>query len=52
MGAKYDPNLELNPTPIIGAVFVFVLLGFATVFMIVKMGDDKPDAAAAAAPAE
>jgi len=49
MAAKFDPNIELNPTPIIGAVFIFVLLGFATVYLIVALGDAKPQADAAAA---
>ncbi len=52
MGAPYDPNLELNPNPLLAAMALFVALGFLTVFIIVTTGDQKPDAAAAAAPAE
>ena len=49
MAAKFDPNIELDPNPILIAVVALVLAGFATVFMIVKMGDPKADAAAPAA---
>ena len=52
MGADYDPNTELNPNSLLTAVVILVALGFATVFMIVKTGDQKPAPAAAAAPAE
>jgi hypothetical protein len=49
MAAKFDPNIELDPNPILIWVAILVIAGFATVFMIVKTGDKKPDAAAAAA---
>ncbi|PRP90041.1 hypothetical protein ENSA5_68440 [Enhygromyxa salina] len=43
MAAKFDPNIELNPNPILLGVLVLVLAGFTTVFMIIKTGDTKPD---------
>ena len=52
MSAPYDPNLELNPNSLLMGVVIFVALGFATVFIIVKTGDPKPAAAPVAAPAE
>lgn len=51
MAAKFDPNIELNPTPILWAVGVLVVAGFLTVFMIIKTGDNKPGGGAAAATA-
>lgn len=33
--AKYDPNLELNPSKMILATIIFVALGIGTVGMIV-----------------
>ena len=50
--SAYDPNLELNPNSLLTGVVIFVLLGFATVFIIVKTGDPKANAAPVAAPAE
>lgn len=50
MAAKFDPNIELNPNPILLAAVILVIAGFATVFMIIKTGDKKPDAAAVTAP--
>lgn len=49
MPAKFDPNIELNPNPVIAWVVIFVFAAFATVFMIIKTGDNKPDTGAAAA---
>ena len=48
--ADYDPNVELNPNPILLAVVLLVLAGFGVVYMIVATGDAKP--AATSAPAE
>lgn len=48
MAAKFDPTIELNPNPIIMWVVIFVIAGFATVFMIITTGDKKPDTAATA----
>jgi hypothetical protein len=48
MPAKFDPNLELNPNPVILSIVVFVILAFGTVFMIIKTGDNKTGAAATA----
>ena len=41
MAADYDPNIELNPTPILAIMTIFVVLGFGVVFMIVTMDDTK-----------
>jgi hypothetical protein len=49
MAAKFDPNIELNPTPILWAVAILVAAGFLTVFVIIKTGDAKPGSAAATA---
>ena len=49
MAAKFDPNIELNPNPIVMWVLIMVFAGFGTVFFIVKTGDKKPEAAAPAA---
>jgi hypothetical protein len=50
MAAKFDPNIELNPNPILWAVVLLVIAGFGTVYMIVMTGDKKPDASAETAP--
>lgn len=50
MAAKFDPNIELNPNPILWAVVILVVAGFATVAMIILTGDQKPDTGAATAP--
>jgi hypothetical protein len=50
MAAKFDPNIELDPNPILIAVLILVFAGFGTVYMIIKTGDAKPDAAAPTAP--
>jgi hypothetical protein len=50
MAAKFDPNIELDPNPILIWAVILVIAGFGTVFMIVKTGDNKPAAAPAAAP--
>jgi hypothetical protein len=50
MAAKFDPNIELNPTPILWAVVLLVIAGFGTVYMIVTTGDKKPDTGAETAP--
>jgi hypothetical protein len=49
MAAKFDPNIELNPNPILLMVTLLVLAGFAVVYIIVSTGEAKPDAAAAVA---
>lgn len=49
MAAKFDPNIELNPTPILWAVAFLVIAGFATVYVIITTGDTKPDTGAATA---
>lgn len=49
MAAKFDPNIELDPNPILVWITILVLAGFGVVFMIIKTGDQKPDAAAATA---
>jgi hypothetical protein len=49
MAAKFDPNIELNPTPILWAVGILVVAGFLTVLMIITMSDKKPEPAAATA---
>jgi hypothetical protein len=49
MAAKFDPNIELNPNPILMWVVIMVFAGFGTVFFIVKTGDKKPEAGAATA---
>jgi hypothetical protein len=49
MAAKFDPNIELNPNPILMWAVILVFAGFGTVYMIVKTGDKKPEAAAQAA---
>lgn len=49
MTTKFDPNIELNPNPILLMVGVLVIAAFAVVVLIVKTGDVKPDAAAAVA---
>lgn len=50
MAAEFDPNIELNPNPILMWVTIFVLAAFGTVFMIITTGDPRPaDAPAAAA---
>jgi hypothetical protein len=46
MSAKFDPNIELPPNPILIAVVLLVLAGFGVVGMIIHTGDTKPDAAA------
>jgi hypothetical protein len=46
MAAKFDPNIELNPTPVLWAVAIMVVVGFLTVFMIIKTADNKSSAAA------
>lgn len=40
--ADYDPNVELNPNPLLAAVVILVLAGFGVVTMIVMTGDQKP----------
>lgn len=47
--AKFDPNIELNPNPILLMVAVLLFAGFGVVYMIVMTGDPKPEAPAAAA---
>lgn len=49
MAAKFDPNIELNPNPILMWVAILVLAGFGTVAMIILTGDKKPDTAVPAA---
>lgn len=49
MSAKFDPNIELNPNPILAMVLALVIAGFAVVYVIVSTGDVKPEAAAPAA---
>lgn len=46
MAAKFDPNIELNPTPILWAVGIMVVVGFLAVFLIITTADNKTDAAA------
>lgn len=46
MAAKFDPNIELNPNPILLMVVLLVLAGFTVVYGIIATGDAKPDAAA------
>jgi hypothetical protein len=48
MSAKFDPNIELPPNPILTMVILLVLAAFGTVAMIILTGDAKPEAAAAA----
>lgn len=49
MAAKFDPNIELDPNPILTWVAILVLAGFGVVAMIIKTGDQKPEAPAATA---
>jgi hypothetical protein len=49
MAAKFDPNIELDPNPILIWVTILVLAGFGVVFMIIKTGDAGKEAPAAAA---
>lgn len=46
MSAKFDPNIELPPNPILIMVVVLVLAAVGTVAMIITTGDAKPAAAA------
>jgi hypothetical protein len=50
MAAKFDPNIELNPNPVIMWILIFVIAAVGTVLMIIKTGDNKPGSAAATAP--
>jgi hypothetical protein len=50
MAAKFDPNIELDPNPILIAVLLLVFAGFGTVYMIISTGEKKTNAAAATAP--
>ena len=47
MSAKFDPNIELPPNPILVMVVVLVIAAFGTVALIV-FGDSKPQATAPA----
>jgi hypothetical protein len=48
MAAKFEPNIELNPNPILWAAVILVVAAFATVFLIIKTGDNKPGVAGSA----
>jgi len=47
MSAKFDPNIELPPNPILIMVAILVIAAFGTVAMIIKTGDNKPAPTAA-----
>ncbi len=49
MSAKFDPNIELPPNPILVMAIVLVLAAFGTVAMIIVTGGAKQDAPAAGA---
>jgi hypothetical protein len=49
MSAKFDPNIELPPNPILIFAAILVFAGIGTVAMIILTGDSKPDAPAAVA---
>lgn len=42
MSAKFDPNIELPPNPILIVIAILVLAAFGTVAMIIVTGDNKP----------
>jgi hypothetical protein len=46
MAAKFDPNIELNPTGLLTMVVVLVFVAFAVVYGIVATGETKPDVVA------
>ncbi len=48
MAAKFDPNIELNPNPLLIFITILVLAGFGVVVMIIMTGDPQTDEAAAA----
>lgn len=48
MSAKFDPNIELPPNPILMMAAILVIAAFGTVAMIIMTGDAKPEAAATA----
>jgi hypothetical protein len=48
MATKFDPNIELNPNPILIMVVLLVFAGFAVVYTIIATGEAKPDAAVVA----
>jgi hypothetical protein len=48
MSAKFDPNIELSPNPILIFAAILVFAGFGTVAMIILTGDSKPAPTAAA----